>query len=802
MSPLTHLFRLPLLGAGLALNCPQLLAQHAEPDAGIVALRQACLDASTDAVILNIAAHPDDESSRTNTILRRKHGARVVTAYSTYGDGGQNAIGKEIGPDLARLRVRETLLASSMMDFEVRWLGMSDFGFSKTLEETLKFWGEEELLAAMRQVIDEIEPDIITTNHSLDQGHGHHRASHWAVVKVLEERAAQGRRTPPLYIRSGRDKAHFSLDPAELDPIRGETYARLAHRAWTQHKSQGPWGPHNPLEVSVDHWRLVFPEDVPEAQASDPSSWIKESPQAIKVRELVRWPLLGPGALERARGMVAMSMADMIGDAGMDESRRARRREAVHRMMLADAGVRVETWLDREEVPRGGEGKAYVVIHGVDKVEQLRVSCNGVPAELVKPTARGRTPAVPPVPPVAEAKAPPSGGDGAQTQAAGAAADNSVSKPEAVTTTAVPGRYVVSFRPEISAEQLDSPEPGWVTLDVSFVLGGVDIELHPTLHYTPVEPIAMKWDRNFVMVPKGRVVERVLSATVKNYRAEDLTESVRLVMGPGIKAVATPGRLNLTDEHPEARLLVRATFDTDDLVEQTSLRMGVGDHTASLAIVPVEVFVPPELTVGLVRGPDDTLERTLSDLGVSYTALDRDALATTRLQRFTTLLLDMRAYHHRPELAEVRDRILQFCRTGGRVVSMYHKPREWNERAGHPLLAPFPLAVGRDRVTEEDAPVTMLVPEHRLWNHPHQITADDFVGWVQERGLNFPSKWDDAWTSLIEMQDSGDEEPHQGALLYTQYGRGDFVYCSLVLYRQLRTGHAGAARLLVNLLSR
>jgi len=69
-------------------------AQEREPEAGLVALHQACLDASTERVVLNVAAHPDDESSRTNTILRRKYGLRVVTVYSTYGDGGQNAIGE------------------------------------------------------------------------------------------------------------------------------------------------------------------------------------------------------------------------------------------------------------------------------------------------------------------------------------------------------------------------------------------------------------------------------------------------------------------------------------------------------------------------------------------------------------------------------------------------------------------------------------------------------------------------------------------------------------------------------------
>jgi hypothetical protein len=216
----------------------------------------------------------------------------------------------------------------------------------------------------------------------------------------------------------------------------------------------------------------------------------------------------------------------------------------------------------------------------------------------------------------------------------------------------------------------------------------------------------------------------------------------------------------------------------------------------------VDVAVPPGVRVALVRGPDDSTERALADLGIPFVSLDRDALAMARLDEFTTVLLDIRAYHHRPELAEVRDRLLQYVRAGGRVVAMYHKPGEWNERAGRPLLAPFPLHVADARVTEEESPVVLLQPQHRLWSHPHTITAADFAGWVQERGLNFPDKWDPAWTPLLELKDTGENVPNQGALLHTAYGRGDFVYCSLALYRQLRTGNAGAARLLVNLLAK
>ena len=780
-----------------------LSAQQAEPAAGLVALHQALLDAATDVVVLNIAAHPDDESSRTNTILRRRHGMRIVTAYTTYGDGGQNAIGREIGPELADLRVRETLRAAAMSGVEVRWLGMPDFGFSKTLDETLAVWGADRLRDAMRELIDRVDPDVVLTNHSLTQGHGHHRASFWAVTEVLKERAAAGRFVPPMYARCALEQAQLTFDPAALDPARGETFARLAHRAWTQHVTQGPWGPHNPLQVGKDYWKVVFPEGVATDIASDLARWSREQGGGAGLPEdAMQMPpaRLQTIARERLLALRAELMAVFDDPRAAGAKRRAAllrsRCEEVEAVLLALANVRIETWLDKEEVPLGGGGRAYVVVHGHERVQKLAVSCNHEPAEPVQGAVRAT--------PFDGMAAPPAGSQPPPANEAAPPPSLEAAPPALPTAAPVPGRYLARFEhpDEVDSELPTTPEPGAVELKVEFELDGVPFLLLPTLHYTTVRPIELRWGREVLMVPRGRVVEQVLSANVKSHRPRDSFAPLRLAIGPGIQATTVPGRLTLTQEHDEARVLVRASIQADELLPDAGLELGFRDERARLPIRVVDVVVPEAMRVALVRGPDDTTERALADLQVPFTALDRDALMTARLEDFSAVLLDIRAYHHRPELAEVREQLLQYCRGGGRIVVMYHKPGEWNERSGHPLLAPFPLTVGDERVTEEASVVTLLAPEHRLLQFPHVLTTADFAGWVQERGLNFPKTWDPAWTPLLAMQDSGDEKPHQGSLLHTQYGRGDFVYCSLALYRQLRVGHAGAARLLVNLLAR
>ncbi|HEX6812208.1 MAG TPA: PIG-L family deacetylase [Planctomycetota bacterium] len=776
---------------------------ESEPEAGLVALHQACLDASTDLVVLNVAAHPDDESSRTNAILRRKHGMHVVTLYTTYGDGGQNAIGREIGPELASLRVRETLRAAAMSGVEVLWLGMPDFGFSKTLEETLQVWGEQRLLDAMRDFVRRVDPDIVFTNHSLTQGHGHHRASFWAISKVLEERAAKGEHAPPLYARCTVEKAQLTMDPSELDAARGETYARLAHRAWTQHVTQGPWGPHNPLQVGKDWWRIVVPDGTPAEAAVDLQRWARPRAAGARIPDGAMHMLPADLAREASAQLLATraQLKQTLQELAKPGARRLasvlhRRAEAIERILLALANVRTEVWLESDLVPVGGEGKVFVVLHGIERTKDLDVQCDGVAATPVQMPVRATVFDGMPTPAPNTAAA--AGGNAAT---GGDAAPSPAAPPAPVH----PGRLSVPFACDapVDGDVPAGPEPHFVEVSASFTLDGVPFTRLHTLAYTPVAPIELAWDREVLMVQKGRVVERLLSVSVTSHRDRGTPSSpVRLSMGPGIEAASIPGRLTLSREHNEARILVRAKVDAEELTADAGLEIGFRDAAARLPLKVIDVTVPAELKVALVRGPDDTTERALSDLGVPFQALDRDALVMARLEDFTTLLLDIRAYHHRPELAEVRDRILQYCRSGGRVVAMYHKPNEWNERAGHPLLAPFPMTIADERVSEEGAAVGLLQPSHRLMQHPHVIAAADFAGWVQERGLNFPKTWDPAWIPMLEMKDKGDEKPHQGALLYTTYGRGDFVYCSLALYRQLRIGHAGAARLLVNLLAR
>ncbi|HEU4767325.1 MAG TPA: hypothetical protein VFS77_08110, partial [Pyrinomonadaceae bacterium] len=219
-------------------------------------------------------------------------------------------------------------------------------------------------------------------------------------------------------------------------------------------------------------------------------------------------------------------------------------------------------------------------------------------------------------------------------------------------------------------------------------------------------------------------------------------------------------------------------------------------------LVYADAVVVSGRKVGYVASSDRTLQRSLAALGVDSKELMMDDVAKADLSPFHTIIIDNRGYQAHPELIANNARLLKFVEDGGTLLVFYHRTFEWNpdERRNRPQLAPFPIVLDDDRVTEEDAPIAFLQPRHPLLNFPNKITQKDFAGWVQERGLYFPKEWDPKYAAILSTQDKG-ESPLRGGLLVAPYGRGNYIYTSFVWYRQLRAGLPGGYRMFANLIS-
>jgi hypothetical protein len=200
--------------------------------------------------------------------------------------------------------------------------------------------------------------------------------------------------------------------------------------------------------------------------------------------------------------------------------------------------------------------------------------------------------------------------------------------------------------------------------------------------------------------------------------------------------------------------------------------------------------------LGYIMGAGDEVAAGLRNLGYEVIELSDEMLESEELSRFDAIITGIRAYNTRERLKHVQGRLLQYVEDGGTLIVQYNVSRGMLIES----IGPYPLTIGRDRVSMETAPVRFLDPEHPLLNFPNTITQKDFEGWIQERGLYFATRWDDRYEPILSSRDIG-ETNKNGGLLYTRYGKGVFIYTGYSWFRQLPAGVPGAFRLFANMIS-
>jgi LmbE family N-acetylglucosaminyl deacetylase len=220
-------------------------------------------------------------------------------------------------------------------------------------------------------------------------------------------------------------------------------------------------------------------------------------------------------------------------------------------------------------------------------------------------------------------------------------------------------------------------------------------------------------------------------------------------------------------------------------------------HPATENVQAVNVKLPPKLNIGYIMGTGDEIPGVLRGLGMDISLISPQELATGDLTRYDTIMVGIRAYDVRTDIREENRRLLDYVNRGGTLIVQYNQSTgTFNE--GH--YTPYPATMSRERVSVEEQPVTILAPEERVFSYPNKITAKDFDGWIQERGLYFMSDWDQHFKPLLSCNDPG-EPPQKGGLLLAHYGKGIYIYSAYAFNRQLPAGVPGAVRLMVNLLS-
>jgi hypothetical protein len=300
--------------------------------------------------------------------------------------------------------------------------------------------------------------------------------------------------------------------------------------------------------------------------------------------------------------------------------------------------------------------------------------------------------------------------------------------------------------------------------------------------------------------PEG--IAGILRVRADGWRAE-MADSVIVLAGPGgvrdVRVGLVPTRPVVPGRHP-----VHAEFEAGGRTHTLGVRVVDYPHVRARPLVreargvlsAFDLRVPDGLRVAYVEGAGEEGPRFLADLGVTPVLLGAAELAEGDLDRFDVVVLGSRAFEVRDDLIAHNDRLLAWVERGGTMIVQYNK-YEMVEGG----FAPFPLTMARPhgRVTDPASAVRLLEPEHPALSWPNRIGPDDFVGWVQERGLYFADTWAPEYTPLLETGDAGDAL--RGGLLVARHGRGTWVYTGLALFRQLPEGVPGAYRLFANLLA-
>ena len=202
--------------------------------------------------------------------------------------------------------------------------------------------------------------------------------------------------------------------------------------------------------------------------------------------------------------------------------------------------------------------------------------------------------------------------------------------------------------------------------------------------------------------------------------------------------------------------------------------------------------------IGYIIGAGDRVPDALEQMGYDVTLLTDKELARNNLQQFDAIISGVRAYNTNDWLAKYYDKLMKYVNDGGNYIVQYNTNNFISNVKSR--IGPYKFDISRARISDENAAVTFLKPEHHVLNFPNKITADDFKGWVQERSIYHAANWDKSFEPILSMSDPG-EKADDGSLIISKYGKGYFTYTGLVFFRELPAGVPGAYRLLANIIA-
>lgn len=717
--------------------------------------------------VLMIGAHPDDEN--TSLLAYLALGRRMRTGYLslTRGEGGQNVIGPEQGVLLGAIREQELLAARRIDGGEQYFTSALDFGYSKSADETIQKWDRHRIVGEIVQVIREFRPDMIIpcwTGTSKD-GHGHHQASailaREAFAAAADPKQYAEQSLPPwqakqLYVFSMTEaKNALAFPVGDYEPLLGRSYTEIAGISRSQHRSQA-FG----TAESVGAARVFL---LPEKEVTTPTESLPREVSELLTKatsdlqpkrpyEIIPILLQARGPLQNAKGALA-----------------TRKLHELDEVVALCAGLDIEALTEKPYAPAGSvvQIQAQVVNRSPAAISLEGINLPGA------------------------------------AQIAGSALQNNTPVHRAVSWTVPSTVPAMQFHLRLDGSSISITRP-LVYRYVDKILGD---RQQP---FRVVPRVSVSFAEGTVLFPSDaprdvKVVIRSYSGPVKG--------AVSLKLPHGWSSNPESATFELARDGAESTLAMRVTPAVAKSVSDVTAVATTDAPTSSSVVViryphiPTQVVVQPAKArfvrenikvlshkVGYVMGAGDEIPEAIRQLGCSVTLLTASDLTTGDLNDFDAIVTGVRAFNLRDDLRSNFGRLTDYVHAGGTLIVQYNLPE------GLGSIGPFPITIGRDRISVEEAPVRVLNPKNPLLRYPNPISASDFEAWVQERGLYFPSKWDPKYETVIESADPG-EKPLTGGILFTRYGEGAYIYTSYSWFRQLPAGVPGTYRIFANMLS-
>ncbi len=777
--------------------------------------------------VLYVAAHPDDENTRLLAYLANEKLYRTGYLSLTRGDGGQNLIGDEQGVDLGLIRTQELLAARRIDGAEQFFSRAFDFGYSKSPDETMKFWGHDKILSDVVWVIRKFRPDVIITRFPTtgEGGHGHHTAS--AILAGEAYDAAADPTKFPEQLKHGvtvwqakrvvwnsfnfggnntQREDQFKMECGDYNPVLGKSYGEIAAASRSQHKSQGFGVPAQ--RGSVIEYLKTINGTAPVNDLMDnvDVSWNRAAQAGFTntVNKIIeRFDVAHP---ERSVPELVelYKQVEKISDDFWKQKKLLEIKDIIQNC----SGLFLDATTATQFAVQGDSLKINLVVNNRSGANILSADAHLNDDYIIFEQLKKNVNAT-------------------QTYSMYVRTNTKITQPYWLEGPMDKGSFNVADQQQIGKGESDP-----FSVIFSMLIEGKEFKFTKPVRYKFTDPVKGELYQPLTILPKAELnyTENVLLSI--NNKPVNAGTTVRLNL-PGEFAYTVTKKTAAQVINSNNPFVFKSNKDSrvnnetstfnfkginTDHVEEIKLEANDGNalysryrksiqydhipsivyfHDATAKLSKIDLKTEGNY-VGYIPGAGDKIPEALVAMGYKVVTLKETEIRAANLKQFDAIVTGVRAYNTNEWMNNVYDELMQYVKDGGVLLVQYNTSNQIGPVKAK--MAPYPFNISRNRISDEEAKVNFLIPDHPALNHPNKITDKDFEGWIQERSNYHADKADTAYKNILSMKDPGEKEL-DGSLIIANHGKGRFVYTGLVFFRELPAGVPGAYRLFANLIA-